>query len=102
MIEKLLAWADEEPSRSFIIRKCGACIETRWRVCVWVKPEGSFLIGTPGEGFDISLTAAIDMALDNWEQQKRPEIRRNDQFYAPTRMTGWLADAEKPEWLREP
>jgi hypothetical protein len=101
-MEKLLAWADDAPSRHFLVRKCGSCIETRWRVCVWVKPEGSFLIGAPGEGFDVSLPVAIDMALLNWEAQKRLVPSRNDQFYAPTKLTGWLAPPEKPEWLREP
>lgn len=101
MIERLLSWADERPARHFLVRKCGGCIETRWRVCVWEKPEGEMLVGAPGEGFDIDLPTAVDMALRNWETGKRLDPPRNSQFYAPTRLTGWLADGiERAEWPR--
>ncbi len=65
----LLNWVDGDPARNFVVTKKGAAHETRWRVAVWVNPEGEMYVSKVGEGFGETLYDASHMAIENWKNQ---------------------------------
>ena len=92
-MEELMAWVDESRGRHFIVKMGNSYNETRWRVCVWVKPEGEIIEGIPGEGFGPTAAEAAKGALMAWKDQATLARKTGVSWYVP----GNLADLIEEE-----
>jgi hypothetical protein len=89
-MDKLLEWSKAGPDRHFIVRKVGTCIDTHWRVAVWVKPEGE-PSGLSGHGSSADLEQAVQDAILRWEVALPDHHRPSAFWYAPRRWCSEFA-----------
>lgn len=85
-------WSTAEPNRHFIIKMGSTYIETRWRIILWVKPEGGTIQGLPGEGFGETLADAAAMAIEAWETQATLPRPTGTHWYIPVNLSKLLEE----------
>lgn len=91
MDKMLMDWARYAPNRHFTVMRNSNCTEARWRVAVWVCPEGETLEGIAGEGKAKTLKMAATKAIEAWtfQDSMEPNVAR----YVP--HTWLIADRRK-------
>lgn len=93
--DELLEWADATEGASFIIKMNIQNIETRWRVCLWTKPEGESLRGKPAEGYGKTGREAVRNALGALKDNATLKRRTGVNWYVPPVVAALLEDDKK-------
>ena len=81
--DELLQWANTTEGASFIVKMNANNIETRWRVCLWVKPEGETVKGEPAEGYGETGRDAVRNALAALKDRAVLRRKTGPNWYIP-------------------